>query len=104
MAARGNADIKSENINSGAVANLASDVQSVDLDEEQEDTNAHQAARVSHTKRKTLEEIKSLVREAEGSTVSFVIVGKSDQNCKPVIDLYRSCRRREKHAHGTAAL
>jgi hypothetical protein len=67
--------MKTKSINSVAVANLASDVESIDLDEEQEDANAQQAARVTHTKRKTLEEIKSLVGEDEGSVVSFVIVG-----------------------------
>ena len=74
-ATKGNADMKTKSINSVAVANLASDVESIDLDEEQEDANAQQAARVTHTKRKTLEEIKSLVGEDEGSVVSFVIVG-----------------------------
>lgn len=55
-------------------------MQSIDLDEDREDTNDQQEGRVSHTKRKTLEEIKSLVGEDEESTVSFVIVGNTLQN------------------------
>ena len=51
-------------------------MQSVDLDDDETDeTNAQQALRLSHIKKKTLEEIKSLAGAEDGSTVSFVIVG-----------------------------
>ena len=51
-------------------------MQSVDLnDDDADETNAQQALRLSHIKKKTLEEIKSLVGAEDSSTVSFVIVG-----------------------------
>ena len=51
-------------------------MQTVDLnDDEAGESGSQQAFRVAHVKKKTLEEIKSLVGAEDGSTVSFVIVG-----------------------------
>lgn len=87
-----------------SVANLTSDVGLVDLNaNEVDEIGSQQASRVSHAKKKTLEEIKSLVRTDESSAVSFVIVGK-DLRHMIKFNLNRPRRRREKHSHGSVAI
>jgi hypothetical protein len=76
----------------------------VDLNaNEVDEIGSQQASRVSHAKKKTLEEIKSLVRTDESTAVSFVIVGK-DLRHMIKFNLNRPRRRREKHSHGSVAI
>jgi hypothetical protein len=57
------------------VAELASQIQSAEISDDDSAESQRKPSKTSHTKKHTLAEIKEQVKLQEGSSVSFVIIG-----------------------------
>jgi len=65
------------------VADLASQIQSAEItDDDDSGDSQPKVSRSSHTKKKTLDEIKEKIKLQEGSSVSFVIIGTTSDVSK----------------------